>query len=971
MTVVLAGLAAVVITIQAVAASSLPPSSQQIDKVIQSGSLLSPVIQTTTVPISQDVSAPIVLEAALSFEPADRMVQLRLSADGTIYRGSLMLGNAFTVAQVITNVRWANVTDLNAVDFNAPPINAAEIAISPSSVLTLTAGELRQFLITAPKPSLPGLYRGRALVAVGDQLLSAGTPITIELDAPFPTLNFDTHSPLLVADANGSYRASFNLWAGATTITKLAFTPGHLVSADPAAIITATLLTFQPTTAAFDVGDAPTLFSITLPPLVGAGNYSGTLLITYYGNSAVKARGIETLTLLLKADPLASVALSLTDKLQFAAEVGTQFTPTLYLQETSGVNAARSVTLSLDSLLDSVHQRYLSDQILRATEAVTIPRGQTLRMPLPLSLASAAPGSYTGTLQLVGSTLNPTYLPFEITIKAGLGWPLFWLIVGILLGFYLTHYNDVWHARDRQLIVIDLEKQKLEAQNPKDNNKPPTAFFKFYGPGLLDHLANARQLVEVDLTGNKTQIDDILKFVRGRSAVWAKEESIFKEQQAVIAQWLQAHTEATDYALPGAVREQLQAIDAKRHTYNTSADLKAAVDKALADWLVFNALVERIKQLAPKLKAVIATLESAAASSHLNTFTTLSTNLKMARSIEDVTALNGQVTALESALLASYQEYKQFYYDACSADAYKWIALNDGLTLPPAHWPTVKSKLALVLAEINNYLQTRQKFQMAGDLTYKVWRVAWFYQYALRPIFEAVPQAAAKTPEWTAVLNKANEVETWLSTTNYHESTLTDFDGQLLGDAKLATLYQLLSTAQGKIISSPLPLPKPEKPPREGLELALDESAYSVPKTPGLISSIQPFGLMQLDGIVSSLNAIPGLSALTPKSGRDQQVEGEEPSAQQLSFGNLVRAIVKLVSNPWLRWSIAELVITSLSIFFLAMVGLQTLWAGNATFGANPFDYPSLFLWGLGSNATAAGVSQLVTGWGFKAMIKG
>ena len=463
------------------AAASMPSTAGPVRSLEQ----LSPLAQvTTTAEFTAVVPPGAPVPTPLNFEPADRVVQLRLSADSTQYRGRLTITVPVTASQPVTNVRWLNVTELSPIGMIAPVVDAAEITITPAGPLTLEPGEMRQYLIVAPRPALPGFYRGTATVMTGEGVGQSATLIEFELTAPNPVLNIDTRVAVLIADEAGVYRGSFSLWAAATSITKLAFTPGLLTSADATSLVTATAVTVQPGAAVLDMGDAPTPFSITVPP-VSAGTYSGTLLITYYGDSAIKARGIETVTLVLKADPLASVAISFTDKLQLAAQVGDRFTPTIYLLETSGLNAARNVMLTASGLTDQEHKRYLADQTVQTGVPITLPRAQTQPVALPLSLASAAPGNYTGTLQIGGDNVTPVFVPFEITVKDPLAGPLFVLLIGVVLGFYLTWYGGAYRDRDRQVVIIDFRKRALQ-----DNRA--SAYYAFYGEVAVEQLDNAR-----------------------------------------------------------------------------------------------------------------------------------------------------------------------------------------------------------------------------------------------------------------------------------------------------------------------------------------------------------------------------------------------------------------------------------------------------------------------------------------------
>ncbi len=937
---------------------------------------LSPLLQvTTTAEITAVLPPGAPVPTRLNFEPADRVVQLRLSADSTHYRGRLTIAAPVTTSQPVTNVRWLNVTELSPIGMIAPVVDAAEITITPAGPLTLGPGELRQYLIVAPKPALPGVYRGTATVMTGEGVGQSATLIEFELTAPSPVLNIDTRAAILIADEAGVYRGSFSLWAAATSITKLAFTPGLLTSADATSLVTATAVTVQPGAAVLDMGDAPTPFSISVSP-VSAGTYSGTLLITYYGDSAIKARGIATLTLRLAADPQASVALSFTDKVQLAVQAGEYLTPTIYLRETGNVNAARNVTLTAGGLVDPAHNRTLPDAVVLPGVPITIPRAQTRSTVLPLALVSAEPGSYTGTLQISGDNLATTYVPLEITIKDPLAGPLFVLLIGVVLGFYLTWYGGAYRDHDKQLVMIDFRKRMLQ-----DNRA--SAYYAFYGETAAKQLDTARQLVEDDWPGNQAKVTDVLKTVRGYSTIWANHHLVLEAQRARIVAWIKAYGATTEYAFFGAMRDRLADIDAKRHTYADGDSLTKAVDDALADWLKFDALIERVKQFTPQFSAVVATLEAAPAADCLKRFAALTDRLKAARSGADLTALETDLTTLGNDLLVAYAAYPQFYYDACLDDVYKWLNSSDGADGFDPQWPAVKSKLAAILEEAKNHIKARANFERASLLTYKVWRAAWFYRFVLRPMFEAAHAVQSPADPWTAAITKAREIETWVITTNYAAGTRDEFDQDLLGDRTLAELYRLWSTAQGTTISSPTPPPAPIKPVRLQLATASEAAREMTPKSPGALSPDRAVGGGWLDQLMSSLTALPGLSALTTVGDLGEDLSGAStPIVQRIQvslrrFGAAVWARVKsvtqvvwrIITNPWLRWSSFEFVITALSVGLLSLVGLQNLWANSATFGANLFDYPSLLIWGLGANATTSGMAQLVKTWGFKTSI--
>ena len=54
-----------------------------------------------------------------------------------------------------------------------------------------------------------------------------------------------------------------------------------------------------------------------------------------------------------------------------------------------------------------------------------------------------------------------------------------------------------------------------------------------------------------------------------------------------------------------------------------------------------------------------------------------------------------------------------------------------------------------------------------------------------------------------------------------------------------------------------------------------------------------------------------------------------------------------------------------ISLVLLCVLGMQQLWASNPVFGAQPLiDYLTLFIWGLGANATTSGVTQVLRNFG-------
>jgi hypothetical protein len=182
--------------------------------------------------------------------------------------------------------------------------------------------------------------------------------------------------------------------------------------------------------------------------------------------------------------------------------------------------------------------------------------------------------------------------------------------------------------------------------------------------------------------------------------------------------------------------------------------------------------------------------------------------------LDAVSEALGQIT---TDLQALYQQWRRFYYDddtqtAVRTQADAWIAAINARPSPGLGWPEMSSRIQHMESRADKLVAGETNYQLASNLFYFRWRIAWFYH-------DAVPWAEAELAKVTDAGKKASaqkvlrtQIE-WLLNMTYQDETASSFD-KLFLDQHLEPLYTAIGQARAPDLVQGPPAEIPPQPPQ-------------------------------------------------------------------------------------------------------------------------------------------------------------
>jgi hypothetical protein len=278
-----------------------------------------------------------------------------------------------------------------------------------------------------------------------------------------PVLTMDPEElDLRVISGHGSAVMTFYVIPNQEGLTEVTFLARPLTETTGKNVdftnIPANQIAFEPNTLTTLTPGKRLPVTITINNVTGFGVWEGQVIVQYQGEdneAAVQGEMTVPFTLTIATVPV--LAIKSADSVTVAGNrAQTDLQRQVVLEETSGGGVVEE--LSLIPINPKGDQDFPDDLLMTALSADQVRAGGTVDLDLTFDLSQARSGSYENTLYIKSKNAAEVSVPVTITIKDPPFWPLFVMLVAVIVGSLLTYYRTRMMEKDKILSrIVDLK----------------------------------------------------------------------------------------------------------------------------------------------------------------------------------------------------------------------------------------------------------------------------------------------------------------------------------------------------------------------------------------------------------------------------------------------------------------------------------------------------------------------------------